>query len=279
MRVNRGKMVRKHLRFYRIVYGLSDPFECILDANFIFNAIKYKVDILDRLKKVLQGAEVHIYIMRSSLKELQQVGNQSAATSIEFAEKFCKILEDAQHHGDSPAEKTTSFLRHQYEEWLKAPNSRLRRYICASQDKDLRSALAKIPGIPLFYFNNVTLVMEPPSETSKEFNKEIESSKVALNATEAIIVENIKDKNKKRKRGSLTDDGIITGQGSSNSSFASATNSSTTFTTNDGADDAPLEKKNRVKHKARASNPLASLAPKKDSSKQKQKHAAKYKRT
>jgi rRNA-processing protein FCF1 len=50
-----------------------------------------------------------------------------------------------------------------------------RRYLVASQDKDLRNSLGYVPGVPLIYLNKVTLVLEPPSQTSKEFNKEVRS--------------------------------------------------------------------------------------------------------
>ncbi|CBN74552.1 conserved unknown protein [Ectocarpus siliculosus] len=54
MRVTRAKQYRKHLRFFRIVYGISAPYKVILDGNFIHGCISSKVDIEKRLTSVLQ---------------------------------------------------------------------------------------------------------------------------------------------------------------------------------------------------------------------------------
>lgn len=53
--------------------------------------------------------------------------------------------------------------------------SKAKKYVVASQDKDLRAALRSLPGIPLVYFNNVIMILEPPSYASKDFNKKVSS--------------------------------------------------------------------------------------------------------
>ena len=47
------------------------------------------------------------------------------------------------------------------------------KYLVATQDQDLRRTLAHIPGIPLIYLNKVTLILESPSQSSYEYNKEV----------------------------------------------------------------------------------------------------------
>ena len=37
----------------------------------------------------------------------------------------------------------------------------------ATQDKDLRVRLSRLPGVPTIYFNKVIIVLEPPSNASK----------------------------------------------------------------------------------------------------------------
>ena len=48
-----------------------------------------------------------------------------------------------------------------------------KRYFVATQDQELRRALAFIPGVPLVYLNKVTLVFETPSQSSLNFNKNV----------------------------------------------------------------------------------------------------------
>ena len=60
-----------------------------------------------------------------------------------------------------------------------------------SQDKELRAVLGSMPGHPLFYFNQVTLVMEPPSQRSLLHSKQVESDKSALSTHEKSILESL----------------------------------------------------------------------------------------
>ena len=93
MRFHRVKLVRKHLRFYRIVYGIDDPYDIILDGNFIFTALEHKVDIRDRLMRLLQGAEIKLYVTKSAIKELEAIGVKGEK-ALEFATKFCTLVDD-----------------------------------------------------------------------------------------------------------------------------------------------------------------------------------------
>jgi rRNA-processing protein FCF1 len=72
MRINRSKVVRKCLKFFRLIYNLQAPFNIILDANFIIEALDYKIDIFDRLLKLLQCTEVRLHILNSALELLKQ---------------------------------------------------------------------------------------------------------------------------------------------------------------------------------------------------------------
>ena len=101
-----------------------------MDGNFIFIAIKLKIDIRDRLTKLLQGGEIKLYVLKSILKEFELVGKpmnikimnlnfnkivycilgSKAINAKEFAEKFCEILDDSKISGETSSERLTSFL-------------------------------------------------------------------------------------------------------------------------------------------------------------------------
>jgi rRNA-processing protein FCF1 len=61
-----------------------------LDGNFIFAALKHKIDIKHRLESLLQDS-VRLYIMHSSLQELESLGNKGQA-AVYFAKNFCDVL-------------------------------------------------------------------------------------------------------------------------------------------------------------------------------------------
>jgi rRNA-processing protein FCF1 len=296
MRINRGKAIRKHLRFYRIVYGLESPYHVILDGNFIFAALKYKIDIADRLKVQLQvpgGDAVRLYITKSSLEELRAVPGGKGANSVAWASKMCEVLDDTnckQVENDAPSSRLIEYLWRVHRAWVKGPpKSKLsqasgaegakktddndlatRRFIVATQDQGLRRALATIPGVPLVYLNNVALVVETPSDVSRSFNAALENSKIsAVTDVESALLESVA---KKRRR----DGGDVAGSNIVGVGGAAATDSGPPSTAASKEDH--IDKKQRVKHRAKAANPLSSREPTKGSSNQKKSKAAKYKK-
>lgn len=247
MRVNRAKFIRKYLRFFKVVYGIDAPYNVILDGNFIFQGIKHKIDMEERLGKLLQGAEVRIYVQRSILKELETIGEKATA-SLEWARKFCEIIEDNDFEGDLPSNKLRTMIDALKHEKLEAGRRR-KHYIVATQDKDLRSALGSLPGVPLIYLNKVTLVLERPSDASKNKSMEMEVSKESLSTSESDIVSTVK-----------------------------LTKGVTVIGSDDSVTTASTASKERRKRKATSANPLSSLAPTKDSANTKRRKIDKFKR-
>lgn len=109
MRVNKAKFVRKYLRFYRIVFRLQQPYNVILDGNFIHQALKYKLDIHERLTKLFQDAVVKLFIQQSVLNELQNIGSV-VRDSIVWSNKFCQLIDDTKYDGDTPAKKLVGYI-------------------------------------------------------------------------------------------------------------------------------------------------------------------------
>lgn len=83
--------------------------QIILDGNFIFAALKVKLDIQERLEKLLQGECVKIYILQSVINELTTAGKRTAA-ALEYAVKFCTVLDDSMYIGETPCEKLKYML-------------------------------------------------------------------------------------------------------------------------------------------------------------------------
>lgn len=300
MRVDRFKNIRKFLRFYRIVFGLIAPFDVILDANFIYHAIKYKIDIFDRMKALLQNNEVRFYVTSSSIAELTSIGSKGQE-ALQFANSMCELIDDSavkrelaekqisdepaakkereegqkgEKNGDNKKDKKKkngdvssgdvlkAYLWSTYRAWLSNPldtattssDNTTKKYMVATQDKALRNALGRIPGTPLFYLNNVSLVMEPVSNVSKDFNKQLEVNKTGAKADNTGEKGGMDGKESasghKRERESKDVDKEEKEEG----------------------------QKERTKHKAKAANPLSSKSAEDGSRKSKKAKVAKYKR-
>jgi hypothetical protein len=71
--------------------------------------LKVKLDIQERLDKLLQGETVRIYVLKSVLTELAAAGPKTS-TSLEFAKNFCNEIDDSMFPGDTPCEKLKYML-------------------------------------------------------------------------------------------------------------------------------------------------------------------------
>ena len=208
MKVNRSKFVRKYLRFYRLVFAIEAPFKVLLDGNFIFAAFKYKVDIIARLATLLQQDKVEVFVLRSAVQELNGVG-EKAADAYQFAVKMCSVLEDmpkgdtggkgvkggkggkggaTKGDGNPIAKGTYAYLR-----GCKHDPEGV-KYFVATQDSSLRTGLGNLGGIPLVYLNKVTMVMEAPSDASRQSSASTESTKTVPTEREAELLAEIKKK-------------------------------------------------------------------------------------
>ena len=83
--------------------------QIILDGNFIFAALKVKLDIQERLEKLLQGETIKLYVLKSVLAELLAAGPKTAA-ALEYAKSFCDVIDDSAFDGETPCEKLKAML-------------------------------------------------------------------------------------------------------------------------------------------------------------------------
>lgn len=72
--------------------------------------IKYKLDVLHRLRSLLQEENISMYIFQSALDELQSLGEKGEA-ALNFAQNCCTTLNDQRFPGDTTVEKAVNFFR------------------------------------------------------------------------------------------------------------------------------------------------------------------------
>lgn len=90
------------------------------------------MDIQERLRKLLQGEEIRLFILKSSLQELD--GQRSkASASLAFAQSFCEVLNDDNSIGETIEERVCHFISSSREE--AKTSSKARQYMVATQDK------------------------------------------------------------------------------------------------------------------------------------------------
>lgn len=144
--------------------------------------LKYKLDVMHRLKSLLQEETIHVYILQSAIDELRLLGEKGEAT-LNWALNCCSTLDDHRFQGETPIHKAVALIRKYFDlyalmvsetiiEHAKSSKSP-KHYFVATQDQDLRNALERIPGVPILYLNKVTLVLSNISRASLEYNSRV----------------------------------------------------------------------------------------------------------
>lgn len=132
--------------------------------------MKYKLDVRHRLESLLQESNMKLFVLQSTINEMQSVG-QKAAEALAWAQECCEVINDTQVTSNNPLDRYKKVLEK-------------KRYFVATQDKDLRGALNTLPGVPILYLNKVTMVLESPSKASLEYNNKAENIKMSAGEAE-----------------------------------------------------------------------------------------------
>jgi U3 small nucleolar RNA-associated protein 23 len=78
-------------------------------------------------------------------------------------------------------------------------------YCIATQDIDLRKHLRKIPGVPLIHINRSVVVLEPPSQATKNKISDLEKAKTLPNEKELQFMKKKKKELKEQEKASKGD--------------------------------------------------------------------------
>jgi U3 small nucleolar RNA-associated protein 23 len=162
MRYLRAKGIRKALRQFHFLCGIKPPYRVLIDGNFLAMCLQMKVDLRERLPKFLQvkAHELEYYIPRAAVNELELLGD-AMREAVDLAKSF-RVVEPREYGAGASAETldVTTVIR----SLIGERNDR--KYFVATQEVELRKALRRVPGVPLFYLNRSVLVFEDISDAT-----------------------------------------------------------------------------------------------------------------
>ncbi|KAJ3144693.1 hypothetical protein HDU89_008063 [Geranomyces variabilis] len=164
MKIKRQKTNKRHMAVYLNSFGFREPYQCLVDGNFMANAMHMGAGLEEILARVLTGPTKPM--TTSCIQtELRKLGPDYSAVV-----DACASLERrrCQHAPAVPAAKCIT-------EIIGEKNQH--NYCVATQDTTLRRALAAVPGTPLVYINRSVVILEPPSGATTDRVKEIELGK------------------------------------------------------------------------------------------------------
>ncbi|KAJ8333580.1 hypothetical protein SKAU_G00415880 [Synaphobranchus kaupii] len=151
MKIKRQKQAKKTISFYKYNFNFREPFQILLDGTFCQAALKNKIQIKEQMPKYLMG-EVQLCTTNCVLKELESLGKELYGAKI-ILQRF-QIRNCLHFRNPVPASQCLLSM-------LDAANPH--HYFIASQDRELSTAVKKVPGVPLLYIVLNTIVLDKPS--------------------------------------------------------------------------------------------------------------------
>ncbi|EEB05252.1 rRNA processing protein [Schizosaccharomyces japonicus yFS275] len=195
MRQKRAKSYRKLMQTYHLFFGFREPYQVVVDADFLQDLNKSKMNVLAALTRTVQG-KVKPMITQCCISQLYKQGN-AAASDIRLAKTFerrrCNHLDDPK----SPAECIQSIVN------INGKNKH--RYVVATQDPEVRAALRNIPGVPLIYMKRSVVILEPASPATVYYKRQREGQQMGMSQEEKDLLSGKTQRQQEEKENSSED--------------------------------------------------------------------------
>ncbi|KAB8216120.1 hypothetical protein BDV33DRAFT_194677 [Aspergillus novoparasiticus] len=226
----RSKKYRKLMHQYELAFGFREPYQVLVDSNFLNAVHSFKMELLPYLERTLQG-KVKPLLTKCSLAAMManQPINPRTNNPVRPAQlppptvlplRHCSHNED-----DTPIDEVECLLS------LLSPSAEVKRnkehYILATADpatpkaapqndkkrkrgvdeaeialrksRKFRSAARAIPGVPIVYVKRSVMVLEPMSSLSEELRDGYESGKFRAGLNDDAVPKRSGEGEKKKK--------------------------------------------------------------------------------
>ncbi|OTA91106.1 hypothetical protein M434DRAFT_76869 [Hypoxylon sp. CO27-5] len=232
-RAKRSKQYRKLMEQFSMGFGFREPYQVLVDADFIAEANKCKMDLMRRLEDTLHG-QVKPLITQCSMRHLyERKSEPGVEAAIEQAKNHFERRRCGHHPDDYPKPLSALECIHSVVD-PKDNGANKHRYVCAINDESVRASLRQIAGTPLLYIRRSVMIMEPMATVSAKIRSKEERSKFRAE---------IKAPGGKRKREDDDDSDEEAGERKATSGTAGA--------------DKSEKKKKKKSHGKKEPNPLA----------------------
>eukprot|EP00587_Corethron_hystrix_P010909 CAMPEP_0113320052 /NCGR_PEP_ID=MMETSP0010_2-20120614/14005_1 /TAXON_ID=216773 ORGANISM="Corethron hystrix, Strain 308" /NCGR_SAMPLE_ID=MMETSP0010_2 /ASSEMBLY_ACC=CAM_ASM_000155 /LENGTH=209 /DNA_ID=CAMNT_0000177737 /DNA_START=138 /DNA_END=764 /DNA_ORIENTATION=+ /assembly_acc=CAM_ASM_000155 len=208
MRHGRAKAARRTLQFFNLATSgaISPPYKILLDGTFLVGAIKNKVELFERVKKILQNSSFSFFVTRAVLDELNTLDKVSKDATFGEARQYgldeCEIIEYVRLSKPEDNVENALCKSDTENEKISASESVCRLigacnsdgYFVASQDDDLLIHLRATPNVPIFRLYRGVLCLDNPSSASRNAESKRERKKLLdLNDEEKCILKAVRE--------------------------------------------------------------------------------------
>ncbi|KAA8643594.1 hypothetical protein EYZ11_011272 [Aspergillus tanneri] len=226
MRAKRSKKYRKLMHQYELTFGFREPYQVLVDSNFLHAVHSFKMDLIPALERTLQG-KVKPLLTKCSLEAMMTSQPLNPRTNNPIRPEHLPPptilpLRHCSHNEDStPIDETACLLS------LLSPSTDVKRnkehYILATADppgaekaanssantnssagkkrkrgvdegevalqqsRSLRRAARAIPGVPIIYVKRSVMVLEPMSMPSEDIRDDVEKGKFRVGLNDEAL--------------------------------------------------------------------------------------------
>ncbi|KAJ6105515.1 hypothetical protein N7512_009032 [Penicillium capsulatum] len=214
MRAKRSKKYRKLMHQYELAFGFREPYQVLVDSNFLRAVSSFKMELIPALERTLQG-KVKPLLTKCSLAAIMAAQPTNPKTGqpyrplhlpppTEVPLRHCSHNEDSspideidcllsllsptpdakknkEHYtlatADPPAAKKTDKNDSSQQRKRKRDEEREEER-AMRRAKSLRIRARSIPGVPIIYVKRSVMVLEPMSTPSEAIRDGVELSKL-----------------------------------------------------------------------------------------------------
>ncbi|KAF4221006.1 hypothetical protein CNMCM8980_002884 [Aspergillus fumigatiaffinis] len=237
MRAKRSKKYRKLMHQYEMAFGFREPYQVLVDSNFLRAVHSFKMELIPALERTLQG-KVKPLLTKCSLAAIMASQPINPKTNNPYRPTHLPPptilpLRHCSHNEDStPIDEVECLLS------LLSPSKEVKRnkehYTLATADppapakadsgdgkkrkrgddegrdalrraQKLRIGARSIPGVPIVYVKRSVMILEPMSTPSEEVRDGVENSKFRAGLNDEAVLGKRKrtedGEEKKKKRG------------------------------------------------------------------------------
>ncbi|KAI0838832.1 hypothetical protein F5Y06DRAFT_33371 [Hypoxylon sp. FL0890] len=175
-RAKRSKQYRKLMEQFSMSFGFREPYQVLVDADFIAEANKCKMDLMRRLEDTLHG-QVKPLITQCSMRHLyERKSEPGVEAAIEQAKNHFERRRCGHHPDEYPKPLSALECIHSVVD-PKDNGVNKHRYVCAINDDSVRANIRQVAGTPLLYIRRSVMIMEPMATVSAKIRSKDERSK------------------------------------------------------------------------------------------------------
>ncbi|KAI1371693.1 hypothetical protein F4677DRAFT_434898 [Hypoxylon crocopeplum] len=175
-RAKRAKQYRKLMEQFSMGFGFREPYQVLVDADFIAESNKCKMDLMRRLEDTLHG-QVKPLITQCSMRHLyDRKSEPGVEAAIEQAKNHFERRRCGHHPDEYPEPLSALECIHSVVD-PKGNGVNKHRYVCAINDDSVRANLRQVAGTPLIFIRRSVMIMEPMATVSAKIRSKDERGK------------------------------------------------------------------------------------------------------